>query len=127
MKKNILFIALVFILVLIGFNYVYKLDRNISEEQPKFKISSDLLKQELNTNQNKAVTKYLNKTIQVTGKATQIEQHSIILDQFIYTHLDTLNIDIRVDDILVIKGRFIGYDELLEEFKLDQCTVISKQ
>jgi uncharacterized protein YxeA len=127
MKKNILFIALVFILVLIGFNYVYKADRNISEEQPKFKISSDLLKHELNTNQNKAVTKYLNKTIEVTGKATQIEQHSIILNQFIYTHLDTLNIDISVDDILVIKGRFIGYDELLEEFKLDQCTVVSKQ
>ena len=86
-----------------------------------------MLKHELNTNQNKAVTKYLNKTIEVTGKATQIEQHSIILDQFIYAHLDTLNIDISVDDIIVIKGRFIGFDELLEEFKLDQCTVVSKQ
>jgi hypothetical protein len=127
MKKIILFIALAFILILIGYTYVYKADRNISEEQPKFKIASALLKQELNANQVNVINKYLNETIEISGLATQIEMNTIILDNFVSAQLDTLHTSINIGDALIVKGRVIGYDELLEELKLDQCTVAIKQ
>ena len=127
MKKFILFIALVFILILIGYTYVYKADRNISEEQPKFKIASALLKQELNANQVNVINKYLNETVEISGLATQIEMNTIILDNFVSAQLDTLHTSINIGDALIVKGRVIGYDELLEELKLDQCTVAIKQ
>ena len=127
MKKFILFIALVFILILIGYTYVYKADRNISEEQPKFKIASALLKQELNANQVNVINKYLNETVEISGIATQIEMNTIILDNFVSARLDTLHTSINIGDALIVKGRVIGYDELLEELKLDQCTVAIKQ
>ncbi len=127
MKKIILFIALAFILILIGYTYVYKADRNISEEQPKFKIASALLKQELNANQVNVINKYLNETIEISGLATQIEMNTIILDNFVSAQLDTLHTSINIGDALIVKGRVIGYDELLEELKLDQCTVVIKQ
>ncbi|MDC3388356.1 hypothetical protein OAX11_02475 [Flavobacteriaceae bacterium] len=127
MKKFILFIALVFILILIGYTYVYKADRNISEEQPKFTIASALLKQELNANQVNVINKYLNETVEISGIATQIEMNTIILDNFVSARLDTLHTSINIGDALIVKGRVIGYDELLEELKLDQCTVAIKQ
>jgi hypothetical protein len=127
MKKIILFIALAFILILIGYTYVYKADRNISEEQPKFKIASALLKQELNANQVNVINKYLNETVEISGLATQIEMNTIILDNFVSAQLDTLHTSINIGDALIVKGRVIGYDELLEELKLDQCTVAIKQ
>jgi preprotein translocase subunit SecG len=127
MKKFILFIALAFILILIGYTYVYKADRNISEEQPKFTIASTLLKQELNANQVNVINKYLNETIEISGLATQIEMNTIILDNFVSARLDTLHTSINIGDALIVKGRVIGYDELLEELKLDQCTVAIKQ
>jgi hypothetical protein len=127
MKKIILFIALAFILILIGYTYVYKADRNISEEQPKFKIASALLKQELNANQVNVINKYLNETVEISGLATQIEMNTIILDNFVSAQLDTLHTSINIGDALIVKGRVIGYDELLEELKLDQCTVSIKQ
>jgi hypothetical protein len=127
MKKIILFIALAFILILIGYTYVYKADRNISEEQPKFTIASALLKQELNANQVNVINKYLNETVEISGIATQIEMNTIILDNFVSAQLDTLHTSINIGDALIVKGRVIGYDELLEELKLDQCTVAIKQ
>jgi hypothetical protein len=127
MKKIILFIALAFILILIGYTYVYKAYRNISEEQPKFKIASALLKQELNANQVNVINKYLNETVEISGLATQIEMNTIILDNFVSAQLDTLHTSINIGDALIVKGRVIGYDELLEELKLDQCTVAIKQ
>jgi hypothetical protein len=127
MKKIILFIALAFILILIGYTYVYKADRNISEEQPKFTIASALLKQELNANQVNVINKYLNETVEISGLATQIEMNTIILDNFVSAQLDTLHTSINIGDALIVKGRVIGYDELLEELKLDQCTVAIKQ
>lgn len=127
MKKIILFITLAFILILMGYTYVYKADRNISEEQPKFKIASTLLKQELNANQVNVINKYLNETIEISGLATQIEMNTIILDDFVSAQLDTLHTSINIGDALIVKGRVIGYDELLEELKLDQCTVAIKQ
>jgi hypothetical protein len=31
---------------------------------------------------------------------------------------------LKVNDTIVVKGRCIGYDDLLEEIKLDQCSIV---
>jgi len=128
MKKKIAFAFLVIIAaVVIGYNYVYKDARNISEETPEFIISGDTLKEELINNQDLVVKKYLDKTIQVSGIISHIDKDLVILDGYITTQIASIKKPLNIGEKVVIKGRFIGYDELLEELKLDQCTIIKKQ
>jgi len=128
MKKKIAFAFLVIIAaVVIGYNYVYKDARNISEETPEFIISGDKLKEELINNQDLVVKKYLDKTIQVSGIISLIDKDLVILDGYITTQITSIKKPLNMGEKVVIKGRFIGYDELLEELKLDQCTIIKKQ
>jgi len=128
MKKKIAFAFLVIIaVVVIGYNYVYKDARNISEETPEFIISGNTLKEELINNQDLVIKKYLDKTIQVSGIISLIDKDLVILDGYITTQITSIKKPLNIGEKVVIKGRFIGYDELLEELKLDQCTIIKKQ
>ena len=71
--------------------------------------------------------KYKDKTIQISGKITSIdaENKAIVIDEKLYaTFLNILSNDVKVGNQIAIKGRFLGYDDLVEEFKIDQTTVI---
>jgi len=126
-KKNAFAFLVIIAAVVIGYNYVYKDARNISEETPEFIISGDTLKEELINNQDLVVKKYLDKTIQVSGIISLIDKDLVILDGYITTQITSIKKPLNIGEKVVIKGRFIGYDELLEELKLDQCTIIKKQ
>ena len=128
MKKKIIIILLAIIAAItIGYNYIYKEARNISKETPEFIISSSTLKDELISNQDLVVKKYLDKTIQVSGEISHVDKNFVILDGYITTQITSIKAPLNIGEKIVIKGRFIGYDELLEELKLDQCTIINKQ
>ena len=128
MKKKIIIILLAIIAAItIGYNYIYKEARNISKETPEFIISSSTLKDELISNQDLVVKKYLDKTIQVSGEISHVDKNFVILDGYITTQITSIKSPLNIGEKIVIKGRFIGYDELLEELKLDQCTIINKQ
>ena len=73
------------------------------------------------------IKKYLDKTIQVSGKISGIDKNLVILDSYITTQISPIKKDLSIGNEIVVKGRVIGYDELLEELKLDQCTIINKQ
>ena len=34
------------------------------------------------------------------------------------------NTTLKVNDSIKLKGRFIGYDDLLGEFKMDECSIV---
>jgi uncharacterized protein YxeA len=125
--KKIIIITVMLLFVVVGYNYVYREPRNITEETPEFLISSSLLKKELKSNQDLVLKKYIDKTIQVSGSITLVDDQTIVLDHFISVQITAQKEVLSSGTTVVVKGRFIGYDELLEEIKLDQCTLISKQ
>lgn len=67
-----------------------------------------------------------NKVIQITGTVTAIQEEGILLDQNIYCQFDDKLIKITENEVITLKGRVIGFDELLEEIKLNQCIIIQK-
>ena len=127
-KRKIFFLVCILILlsVLIGYNYIYKNHRNISEEKAAFSVVSTSLIKEYTQNISTTTAKYLDKTIQLKGKVTEIEQDYFVLDDVIVCYSDSITMSqTTIDKVINVKGRSIGYDELLDLIKLDQVTIIN--
>jgi len=71
-------------------------------------------------------TQWHNKVIQITGTITGIQEEGILLNQDIYCQFDDKLISAAKNVAITVKGRVIGFDELLEEIKLSQCIIIQK-
>ena len=69
--------------------------------------------------------KYLNKTIEIEGIPSEINDNSITLDDKVFCQLvKKSSVAIKNGTKLIIKGRLIGYDNLLEQVKLDQSEIV---
>ncbi|HBC03364.1 MAG TPA: hypothetical protein DC015_03990 [Aequorivita sp.] len=66
----------------------------------------------------------MNQTISVTGVITNLEDGAITLDESVYATFDENIPQLTTNEKIMIKGRCIGYDELFEIVKLDQCSLI---
>ncbi len=108
------------------YKYLYQEHRVIAEEKVDYKIAA----LDLNSVMNRGLEpiKYADKVIQTYGKITAIEQQSIIIDDHVQvSFLDALSSTLQVDDSVNIKGRCIGYDDLLELVKIDQAITIDSK
>ena len=105
---------------------MYKDHRDISTEKADFTFSSKDLVNEYQIDLDDAIIKFLDKTIEVNGKVTDVERNNFTLDNVIICYADSLTLDnLNITDEIKVKGRSIGYDELLEYIKLDQVTIIN--
>ena len=111
-----------FIVIFVASVYVYiqKPHRDISAETVEFSISSDALLNEFLVNEANASTKFLDKTIVVYGTLTEIYNNFLAVDD----KFDVNTPQIPLNSFLKIKGRCIGFDVLLEQVKLDQCSIL---
>lgn len=123
-KKKWIILIFILIIVYLGYNYIYQDHRNISKETAAYKLTATELMNQFQENPTTSQEKYLNKTIEITGNITAKDANSITLNNTIFCSLSNPT-KIAIDATYTIKGRFIGFDDLLEEIKLDQCTIIN--
>ena len=124
MRKWIIFLIFI-VLGIVAYNYVYQDHRDISEEKSAFKLSSNAIVSEFSLNYNVAETKYLNKTIEIEGHISEISENSITLNDKVFCQFNTdISNTFAKNEKIKIKGRCIGYDDLLEQVKLDQCSLV---
>lgn len=124
MKKKRFFLILIVLIALGGFmvyNYMYQDHRNIETETSQIEITAPYLLERFKTDDGSSL---LNKTITVTGAITSIEEGAITLDESVYATFTENIPKVTANEKVAIKGRCIGYDELFEIVKLDQCTLI---
>lgn len=127
MKKKLLIVCFfVIISTVLIYNYVYKSHRDISNEKESFAISVIDLKNDYRKSDSLANAKYLDKTIVIYGKITSLDLANRLLsvDTSLSAILKESGVSLNLNDSIKLKGRFIGYDDLLEEFKMDECSVI---
>lgn len=126
-KKIILgLIALIAIIAMISYNYIYKDHRDIESEKATYTVKAASFIKEFQLNEVEATTKYLNKTIEIEGTLSSIDEHFVVLEELIFFALnknETPPTTDKLATVLRIKARCIGYDNLLEEIKLDQATI----
>jgi hypothetical protein len=127
-KKVITILAILVILAVAVFAcYKYLMTggaRNVAEETPAFTITAEQLALEFNENEPAAAAKYVNKTVVVSGNITQTEKNTIILNGSVLCTLNSTTANVQLSGgMLELKGRVVGYDDLMQEVHLDQCFI----
>lgn len=124
MKKTIIIASLVIILLLGLFTYQYVMHggaRDLSTEKAEFTLSSKAILDEFTTNQELSNKKYLEKAVAVKGTITDVNSTQIIVDNAIICILKNPNSTLVKNQTVTVKGRVVGFDDLMGELKLDQC------
>ncbi len=125
-RKLIISVTTVIILAVFGYNYVYHDHRDIKNENAEFVLSALEIFDQFLSDPINAEKKHLNKTIQITGVLTDLKTDNLTLSNNIFCQINDPALDgLETNSKIQIKGRFIGYDNLLEQLKLDQCTIIN--
>lgn len=129
MKKNTV-ILVFFIIAAFGlYFYLYKGHRDIGSERESYLVSVTSIYNEFEKDETSANQKYLDKTIEVYGKLSSMDlpANVIILDSKLTAVFNDKKIpaNLKASSTLKIKGRFIGYDDLLGELKMDQCILVT--
>ncbi len=124
MKKIIIGIVVLFAILLVSYKYLYHAHRDISNEKPIFSVTATQILQDFLLDEPKANLKYLDKSITVTGKITNIDSknNTLVIDEKVFV-LMKKNSDVKQNEVITIQGRVIGYDSLLEEIKIDQAEI----
>lgn len=126
MRKWIIILLALIIAAFVGYNYIYQDHRAIENESAEFVMTSKVIGNEFSLNMKSAEAKYLNKTIEISGVISEVNTKDITLDDQVFCQFsEALEVKTNKDSNLKIKGRVIGYDDLLEQVKLDQCTIIN--
>lgn len=127
MKKKIVLTILVIIALGVSAYYytLYGGARNLSSEEAVFNVTSKNITREFNSDIEKSNKKYLEKAIAINGIVSKINGKQVIIDNTIICDLKDLDSSIKKDQKITLKGRVVGYDDLMAELKLDQCSVIN--
>jgi len=127
MRKWIIILVITVVVSIFGYNYIYQDHRDIESEQAEFTMTSSEINQLFSENSTSAEQKFLNKTIEVSGLITGINSNDITIDDSVFCQFsNNLETSLDKNENIKIKGRVIGYDDLLEQVKLDQCTIINQ-
>ena len=127
-KKYIKIIAtglLIFLAILfVSYKYLYHEHRDISNEKAIFSVTAAEILQDFLLDESKANLKYLDKSITISGKITNIDSknNTIVIDEKVFVLLKKITV-VKQSEVIIVQGRVIGYDSLLEEIKLDQAEI----
>ncbi len=124
MRKYWILIVIVLI-VIVGYNYLHKEHRDIESENAQFSLTAQQIHSEFNNDPLVSQNKYSNETIEISGLVSEINENEITIDDKVFCQFSEqiTQKETPLNSKITIKGRFIGYDDLLEQVKLDQCII----
>ena len=118
-------------LFIIGLVFIYftynKPHTDFSKSRSEFTIESKDLIAFYQIDTDNANARYLDKILLLTGIVTGAEENIIILDNGIVCTLDPsqkVNEKINLGTKVSVRGRCIGYDDLLEEIRVDHSFIM---
>ncbi len=133
MKKRTKIVASFFVIAIAVFGIVFyqtffTSHRNIAAEKPELSMMAKKLQNTYAEDFGKANALYADKVIEVEGILTAIEASSFVLNNAVQVDfLDNITSDIKIGENITIKGRCVGYDDLLELVRLDQAIVLTNK
>ena len=125
LKKYKLALIIVCLLLVGGFaltSYVYQNEEPMSNKSISFKGNvSGFIKASLNERS----------VVVLKARVTSVRLGGVQLERVVsiqYNEKENLNFEnINVGDIIVIKGGYLGYDDLFEEYKLINCIILKDE
>ena len=127
MRKKLEIIGILFVVILlvaISINYVFHGGaRDLASEEVEFRVSSKDIILEFASNVTSATKKYSDKAISISGKVTAVSYSIVTIDQTIICNFKSPDSNIKKEQYISVKGRLVGFDDLMGELKLDQCSI----
>jgi hypothetical protein len=128
MSKKVKIIGILFVVVLLVglsvFNYVFHGGaRDLATEEVSFNVNSKNITAEFMENVPLATKKYSDKAIVISGIVTAVTDSIVTIDNTIICNFKTPDTTIKNEQTISVKGRLVGFDDLMGELKLDQCTI----
>ena len=127
MRKKLEIIGILFVVILlvaISINYVFHGGaRDLASEKVAFTVSSKDIILEFASNVTSATKKYSDKAISISGKVTAVSDSIVTIDQTIICNFQSSDSNIKKEQYISVKGRLVGFDDLMGELKLDQCSI----
>ena len=112
------------IVAFFGYNYIMTSgSRDLKTEKSEFVVSATDIFEEFSSDSETATSKYLNKAVEISGKVSNSNGNVITLDDKVSCQLNVSE-KVVLGSQVKIKGRVTGYDDLLEELRLDQCLIV---
>ncbi|WP_136468805.1 OB-fold protein [Flagellimonas onchidii] len=122
-KKSLiasLLILAICALAFMGYKYLNPGQRNVAAETARYELSAD----ELFSGFTKEGNVYIDQVLLTSGNVTDVEKNSVTLDDKVQVNfISTPLSKVEKGNHISIKGRCIGYDDLLELVKIDQATI----
>ncbi len=126
-------ILIVIIIFAAGYFVYNKPHRDILGEKAQFSLSLVEMNDEFLSDEDAAYKKYFNQVVEISGTAVSIdekanERYDVVLEsKGIIANGEIIEIDVQpaklIDQQVLLKVLFIGYDNLLEEIKLSECSI----
>jgi len=120
-KKNkfIVFLLAICCSGYVCYTYLMKPPTGIQSKQVAFTGTAAAFSPKAQENAND----WLDKVVILEGVVTSKDENGITLNNRVYCQFSATQKIVVAEQTLKIKGRFIGYDDLLNELKLDQCII----
>lgn len=126
-RKAKIYIAITLLIIsgilYFGYKEIYKPHPSIHELASAFDgLSADFQEEVMNSS-----AQYQGQVVTLSGVITDLTAVDVTLNGNTFCQIDSsLTVEhLSVDGIVKLKGRFIGYDDLLEEVKLNNCIIIT--
>lgn len=118
-KIALIILAVALVGAFVGYKIIYKPHQTIEEQAIDFDGKAEDFKTEVTAEPEK----WQNKIVMLQGSVSAVDASGSMLNETIFCQFSEPEklLPFQVGDQIQIKGRFIGYDDLLEEIKLDNC------
>lgn len=126
--KTVRIVILILVLQLTGFCIIYykqmlKPQTSITHLKKEFSLDAEQIYMEFQNDNKTFEEKYLNKIVGITGIVTDVQDSLIILNNKIVCIPNLKFRTLKINQPLKIKGRYIGYDELFDNLKVNECII----
>lgn len=123
-KKSKIFLgllAVIIIAVVIVYQYSMQPPKQIEDKKVDYTGTSAELLSKVQEN----AAEWQDKVVVITGNISSVDEKGCILSSSIFCQFKdaTKLTSLSAEQEITLKGRVIGYDDLLEELKLDQCII----
>ena len=129
-KLSILLVVIVMTTAYFVYN---KPHRNILAEEAKFSLALTQMNDEFLADEEAAYKKYFNQVVEISATASSINKkengrYDVVLNSNgVIANGELISagdqFEALINKEVVLKGLFIGYDNLLEEIKLSECSI----
>lgn len=124
-KKSKLGLGALLLVVIVGYavlNYAYKPHQTVDERDIKFTGTAT----EFSITVAKDAAPWQDVVVQLTGTITATDANGFTLNNNTYCQVSDTKVLATLNNgqNVTVKARMIGYDDLLEELKLDQTKII---